>query len=328
MTTVLCYPKSSAVLLAALSIGLSHPLSAQVPADSARARSSQTLRAPEISTDGPSQAAPGEVAPKMEGDSEYGVQKILYRRSNPEPFNVSLDLGYYYTDNVALVERGKQDDFFLRSGLRLSYTPQLKGNLFFSTSAGSEVYRYHDASFFDFDLLSFDAGLLHATPRQGTAYDPLFADVVSWLRYSFYRISEPWDWGDSVFDNHSIVLGFQKTWRISRGHQLFAGANADWSLDAGEPLPQRDEYSVFAGYKVKWTPDLESNLVYRAASNEYQEFDRSDINQVVSLGLTYQFNDWLAATGSFSAVFNDSDRSAFDYESLNTGVTLVLTARW
>lgn len=295
----------------------------------ARQASLQGSSAPLASADsaGPATAAP-ETAPKLEGDSEYGVQRILYRRSNWEPFSVSLDFGAYYTDNVALVDAGEQDDFFFRSGLRAAFTPQLKGGLFFTTSLGSEIYRYADADFFDFDLLSFDAGFLYATPRQGTFFDPLFSDLITYVKYGYYRISDPWDWADDNFDNHSIIAGFQKVWRISRGHQIYAGANADWSVDANLSAPQRDEYSAFLGYRVKWTADLESNLTYRAALYDYHDFGRTDFNQIVSLGLTYRFTDWLSANASFSATFNNSDWSVFDYNALNTGVVIGLQAKW
>ena len=296
--------------------------------DAARQVSIQTTPSAAISGTSAAAPPPAELAPKMEGDSEYGVQKVLYRRSNPEPFNVTLDLGYYYTDNVALVDKGEQDDFFLRSGLRASYVPQIKGNIFFSTSAGSEIYRYADNDFFDFDLLTFDAGLLYATPQKGTVYDPLFGDLVGYVRYGFYRVADSWEWNDPFLDNHSLIAGFQKTWRISRGQQVYAGANADWSMEASEAAPQRHEYTAFAGYKVKWTADLESNVLYRAAIYDYQEVDRSDFNQILSFGLTWRFNDWFAANAAVSAAFNNSDRSVFDYEALNTGLTLVLQARW
>jgi hypothetical protein len=321
--------RHAAVALALLSLfGTQEIVWGQVRVDAARGAAAQGT-APLTPADQPAGGgALGELAPKMEGDSEYGVQRILYRRSNWEPFNVSFDIGVNYTDNVALVDRPKVDDFFLRSSVHASYTPQITGGLFFNAAVGTEIYRYADLDFFDFDLLSFDAGFLYATPQQGTIFDPIFGDLITYLRYSFYRISEPWDWGEDLFDNHSIVAGFQKTWRISRGHQAYFGVNADWSVDASDQAPRRDEYSAYVGYKIKWTADLESNVMYRAALYDYELFGRSDFNQLIGLGLTYRFTDWLSATASFSAVFNESDRNVFDYESINTGVLLAVQARW
>ncbi len=293
------------------------------------ARQASTPGSDAILTDGATTGTgPSELAPKMEGDSEFGVQRIIYRRSNWEPFSVNFDLGAYYTSNVALVDQGAEDDFFLRSGLRLGWTPQIKGGLFFSTSVGDDIYRYADATFFDFDLLSADAGFIYATPQQGTAFDPLLGDLITYVRYSYYRIADPWNWGDDVFDNHSIVAGFQKTWRISRGHQAYFGVNADWSIDASRPEPQRDEYSAFVGYRIKWTSALESNLSYRAAWYDYEAYGRDDFNQVVALGLTWKFNDWVSLNASVSGTFNNSDINALDYEAFNTGVTLAVQAKW
>lgn len=308
--------------------GTALPLAAQDRVDIARQTSVETNPGLPRGQDVGGTGLTGESAPPMEGDEEFGVQRIMYRRSNWEPFAVSLDLGVHYTDNVALVDRGEEDDVFLRSGLRASYTPQLKGGLFFTSSAGTEIYRYNDASFFDFDLLSADAGLLYATPQQGTVFDPIFADVVSHLLYRYYQISEPWRWGENDFDNHSLVAGVQKTWRISRGHQAWLGLNADWSLDASEDEPRRDEYSATAGYRVKWTASFESSVLYRAALYDYEMFGRDDVNQVVALDLAWHLTDWLTATASASATFNDSDEDVFDYDAFTTGVTLGLQVRW
>ncbi len=305
------------------------PLAAQVRVDAARQAAAATAEpAPARDAAAAGAGLTGEVAPPMEGDDEFGVQRIMYRRSNWEPFSASLDLGVFHTDNVALVDRGEEDDFFLKTGVRASYTPQIKGGLFFTSSAGWDIYRYDDASFFDFDLLSLNAGLLYATPQQGTVFDPVFGDVVAHLLYRYYRIAEPWRPGDDDFDNHSVAVGAQKTWRLSRGHQIWLGLNADWSLDASDPEPRRDEYSATLGYRVKWTSAIETDLIYRAAWYDYEEFGREDANQVVALDLTWKLTDWLAATASVSGSFNNSDVDFFDYNAFTTGVTLGLAVRW
>jgi hypothetical protein len=270
----------------------------------------------------------GEYVPKMEGDEEFGVQRILYRRSNWEPFTVRFDFSGSYTSNVALVNRGVRDDYFLRSGLQFNYTPQLKGGWFFTTTLSDQIYRYADASFFDFDLLQADAGFIYATPQQGTIYDPIFGDLTSYVRYGYYRIAEPWDWGENVFDNHSILTGVQKLWRISRGHQAYLGLASDWSFEASEDVPQRDEHSIYVGYRIRWTNELESNIQYRAAWYDYHSFGRDDFNQIVSLGLEYRFTDWFRAGAYVSGTFNNSDFKAFDYDVFNTGVGLAIVINW
>ena len=278
--------------------------------------------------EGAGEAASEIYAPKMEGDAEFGVQKILYRRSNWEPFTYRFDLSGNYTSNVALVPNGEQEDWYLRSGMLFSYTPQLKGGLFFSTTVSDQIYRYADATFFDFDLLQADAGLIYATPQQGTIYDPIFGDTISYLRYAYYRIAEPWDWGENDFDNHSIAAGVQKTWRFSRGHHAYLGLMGDWSIKASDDLPRRDEYTSYLGYRIKWTAEFETNLQYRLAWYDYDSFGRDDLNHTVTLGAEYKFTDWFRAGAYVSGTFNNSDRSAFDYDVFNTGVALAVVVNW
>lgn len=303
---------------------------AQSSIDSARAAVDQSFEAPRgapaASSDKGVQA--GDFAPAMEGDEEFGVQRILYRRSNWEPFTFRYDLMGNYTSNVALSSRGEEDDFFLRTGALFNYTPQITGGLFFTGSAAAHTYRYAEASFFDFDLLQADAGLLYATPQQGTAFDPLLGDLTTSLRYGYYRITDTWEWDDALFDNHSLLLNVHKVWRLSRGHQAYAGLGADWSLDASSELARRDEYSAYVGYRIKWTASLETSLQYRAAWYDYSRFGRDDFNQIVALSAEYRFNDWLRAAAYLSGTFNNSDREVFDYEAFGAGLGLALVVTW
>ena len=266
--------------------------------------------------------------PKMAGDEEYGVQRILYRRSNWEPWNVRFDLGGTYTSNVALVPDGERDDFFLQSGIAVSYNPQIKGGWFGHVSLSDQIYRYDEADFFDFDLLRAEAGLMYAFPRQGTAYDPVLGDLLLYANYVYYAVTEPWEWSERNFDNHSIAFGAVKTWRISQGNQFSLGLNGDLSLAANRDEPQRNEYSAIAAYRLKLTSALETALVYRAAWYDYSEFGRDDFNQMVSLGLEYKVTDWFSVNAAVAGIFNNSDHRAFDYDVFHTGLSLTASVQW
>lgn len=313
----------------ALSLSVS-TLRAQDRVEAARETSLQTT--PGVAVEGRPGEAAGEgaveMAQPMEGDEEFGVQRILYRRANWEPWGVGFNFGGFYTSNVALADRGEENDFFLQSGLSLSYTPQIKGGLFARAGLSEQIFRYADADVFDFDLLRAQAGVLYAFPRSGTAYDPLLGDLLLFADYNYYRISEPWKWGDDNFDNHSVSLGAQKIWRFSRGHSLAFGLTGDWSLEASRPEPRRDEYAAVLAWRVKWTGALESTAAYRAAIYDYRDGDRTDFNQVLSLGLEYKITDWLSANANISGIFNNSDREQLDYKSLNTGVSVFFSSTW
>lgn len=320
--------RSPTLLLLALSLPAA--LQAQNRADTARGAAAQSNFSGNaaLPDGGASGSSTGETAPALEGDEEYGVQKVLYKRSNWEPWSFRFDFGGSYTSNVALVDKGEVDDFYLQSGVTLGYVPQIKGGLFGRAVVSDQIYRYDEADAFDFDLLRAQAGFLYAFPRAGTSFDPLLGNLVLSVDYNFYRIAEPWDWSSESFDNHSIALGADKTWRFSRGHSLTAGLAADWSLDASRPQPQRDEYTAYLAYKVKWTSNLESTLAYRAAIYDYSEVDRSDFNQIVSLGMECKIRDWLRLNTAVAGTFNNSDRTAFDYNSFNAGVFCSLVATW
>ncbi|MES2706701.1 MAG: hypothetical protein V4726_08885 [Verrucomicrobiota bacterium] len=314
-----------------IGLALASALRAQERVDAARetaAQSEVSGGVTDIQKDGVSSGDTGETAPKMEGDDEYGVQKILYKRSNWDPWTFRFDLGGSYTSNVALVDKGEIDDFYLQSGITLGYVPQIKGGLFGRALLSDQIFRYNDSDFFDFDLLRAQTGLLYAFPRAGTAYDPILGNLIVYADYNFYRISQPWDWGDDNFDNHSISIGADKTWRFSRGHSIVAGVSADWSIDASRPEPQRDEYTAYVAYKVKWTSNVESTVAYRAAAYDYSEADRTDFNQIVSLGLEYKLTDWLRLNTAVSGTFNNSDRSIYDYKAFNAGLFASLVINW
>lgn len=314
-----------------IGLALTPGLHAQQRVDAARGTAAQSEVSggmTDLQQSGGNSSETGEAAPKMEGDEEYGVQKILYKRSNWDPWSFRFDFGGSYTSNVALVDKGEVDDFYLQSGVTLGYVPQIKGGLFARAVLSDQIYRYADADVFDFDLLRAQAGLLYAFPRAGTACDPLLGNLILYADYNFYRISEPWDWGDDNFDNQSISIGGDKTWRFSRGHSIVAGLSADWSVDASRPEPQRDEYTAYVAYKVKWTSNVESTLAYRAAYYDYSEADRGDFNQIVSLGVEYKLTDWLRFNTSVSGTFNNSDRSLYDYNAFNAGVFASLVVSW
>ena len=294
----------------------------------------------------------GQVPPSDDAmDDGFGRQVVLFRRATWEPWNAKLDVGGFFTSNVALAEEGEVEDFFLKSSLQVSYTPQIVGNLFASFSVGDQIFRYSDNSDLDFDLFSADAGLLYATPHSFTSdptkprplWDIAFSDTNVWLKYSYYRIAEPWGFAAFSFENQSLILGAQKNWKISRGLALFGGAMAEWSMDANDDRPRRDEYSAWVGARMDWTSRLSSTLTYRAGLYDYYEelmtIDlktlqatgtkaRRDFNQTIALSTEYKIKDWLRTWASVSATFNNSNIENLDYSVLNAGVAVGFTISW
>lgn len=306
------------------------PAAAQVPANAAREAGTAADIGRRLRVDPNAADATGasEFAPKLDGDEEYGVQRILYKRSNWEPWSYRSDMGGGYTSNVALTPRNTEDDFFFQNSHMLGYTPQLGGGWFLRTAVGLQSFRYDQADLFDFDMLRGEIGPMYAFPRQGTAYDPLLGDLLLYANYNYYRITEPWEWDDVGFDNHGLGVGAEKTYRITRGQKLILGLGADLSIAANRDEPRRHEYAAGASYVVDWTESLQTSLAYRFAWYDYDTFGREDANQIASLNVEYKVTDWFRINASVSGIFNESNLGAFDYDAFNTGLSIAGVINW
>jgi hypothetical protein len=91
---------------------------------------------------------------------------------------------------------------------------------------------------------------------------------------------------------------------------------------------ERDQGGVFFGYRLMLTRALEADLQYRLAGQFYDGADHNDLNQVLSLNLRYRVAPWADVNAFFSFGNNRSDRSVFDYNVLNTGAGVGVSARF
>ena len=251
---------------------------------------------------------------------EFGEMPILYRRSNWEPFNVRLDLDVTYTGNATLAPDHEFDDVYFREALTLSCTPQIKGRFFGDVSVRQATQVYDEIGELDFDSLDLYAGGIYILPREM----PLIGDASTFVRYRYNELYER-AFSNSFYENQSIILGIQKTWRPRRGHSFYFGYTSAFSVDTDPELFQRHEHSGFAGYQIKWTDQISTTLNYRGSYYDYTNFGgRNDVNHILALDTEYQFNEWASLRGFASYTWNASDMDQFDYESgaIGAGVTL------
>lgn len=248
-------------------------------------------------------------------DSEFGEQRIVQRRAQVEPWSVVADGQLFRTDNVALTPTAEQRDWYLRYGLAVSYTNRIKGPLFIDLSLQQYLFRYAKFDALDFDLTRFDGGLLLQAPWLSNAF--FFA------RYTLQRITEP-GFGTAVFTNHAANLGVQKVWKISRGQQVFAGLAADLALDTSPGSAARNEYSATLGYSARLTERVTASASYRGSWNDYTQGPRTDWNQIVAAGVTYDATDWLRLGVNASYSHNDSSTAFADYDNFVAGCSIAL----
>lgn len=249
------------------------------------------------------------------GGAEFGEQRIAYRRAHIEPWTAVVDLQVFRTDNAALTSTGKQSDCYMRYGAAVNYANRVVGPLFVDLAVQQSAFRYAEFDVLDFDLTRVEAGLLLQTLGRFDAF--LFA------RYRFEYITEA-GLGSQLFANHSLEVGLQKVWKITRGQRFFAGVAALVPLETDPGGAGRGEYSATVGYTLRLTEQINAGVSYRGAWYHYSKGGREDWNHLLNIGASYDVADWLQLGLNFTYTLNRSNAARADYESLVPGGSLAV----
>lgn len=287
-------------------------VSAQERVDQARTEQAQRFRIDTgVSGTGNLPAFALDQAAPSPGDPDLGEQVILRRREKLTPFKLFADVSGFYTDNAALTDTHKVDDFFLVAQVGLTYQTRIATDLYVEATIRQATFRYARFDELDFDSLNAGAGLTYiCKPLWGLAFS---------VRYNFNRLTDG-SRHDEFFKNHTITLGAQKTFELSKAHYLYAGYASilGWS----EPVaPQRDEHGFYLGYHANLTRALSAEINYRIAYFDYVH-GRGDWNQNMTLIVKWDPTRWLSLSASASLGLNTSNRENFDYEVFSTGVSI------
>jgi len=274
----------------------------------------QPAAKPTVTADG--MALP-EAEPSASADDSFGDQKILKTQERVRTFVVTGGAALFHTDNVALTRSGERDDLFAVVDAGIGWSPRLSPTLEANVAFQASVFRYDRTPELDFQSLGFGAGLSY-TPRNRWGRN-FFA------RYAFTELLSRG--GDEILRDHSFTLGLQKNIAFGRAHGLALGALA--TLGLSDPsVSERQQIGLFLNYHLRVARNLYADFLYRPAVHFYTANGRTDFNQILSLGMRYQFTDWAEAHASFSYGANRSDRSVFDYDVLTTGFGLRVNIRF
>lgn len=247
-------------------------------------------------------------APSSPGDPDLGEQVILKRREKVRPFTVSADVSGFYTSNAALTDTFEVDDFFLAAQAAVSYQPRLTPSLFGEITVRQGFFRYAEFDELDFDSLNIGGGLTYVMK-------PLWNTALS-VRYNYNRLTDASE-HDEFFRNHTVTVSLLKTFELSKAHYVYAGASSLFAWSDPKPV-ERDEYGLFAGYRVNLTRALAADAYYRFAFFDYAG-GRDDWNQTLAVALRCNLTRALSIAASVSLGFNNSNRNVFDYEVFNGG---------
>ena len=259
----------------------------------------------------------GYAAPSA-NDADLGVQAILKRQEQYQPFTFSASLPYYWTSNVALVRTGEVSDGVLAPSFVFAYQPKLTKTLYGEFIASQQLFYYDRLGAFNFTSFDAIAGVVYYLPR--------YNNLTLRLRYDYNRLTTD-EW-DEFFANHSIVVSADMPFRFGRAMQLNLGALANVSVAADPSGPQRSDFEVYGGYHVQFSRSFSMDAVGRVLFKEYYEGDRHDVSELLALTADYRVREWLTLSAVSTAAWNQSNHSVFDYSVVNLGGALALTFKF
>ena len=262
---------------------------------------------------------PEQAAPPSPGDEDLGEQFLLKRPEKPTPFRVYSDVTGNYTSNVLLQPHGGPGDTFLLGEVGASWSHLIAQNLGLDIGVRQQFFRYNRYSALDFDALNVGAGVNYALPKLG--------GIVLSAAYSYDRMVDRREQLE-FYTNHALSIGAQKTWILSRAHNIFVAYNSAFSVATDPSLQRRNYHSLSAGYNVDLTRHFSGQFVYRLTLSDYSGISRQDLTNLVALGFSYKLTSWANVSAMGSYIFNDSTRPAFDYQAGNLAANLGFSVKF
>jgi hypothetical protein len=259
----------------------------------------------------------GYAAPSA-NDADLGVQAILKRQEEYQPFTFSASLPYYWTSNVALVNTGEVSDGVLAPAFVFAYQPRLVKTLYGEFIASQQLFYYDRFGAFNFTSFDAIAGVVY--------YLPKYHNLTLRLRYDYNRLTD--DEFNEFFANHSIVVSADMPFRFGRAMQLNLGALADVSVAAAPSSPQRSDFDFYGGYHVQFSRSFSMDAVGRLLVKPYYEGDRTDVSELLALSADYRVRNWLTLSAVSTFAWNQSNHSVFNYSVVNLGGALALTFKF
>ena len=252
-------------------------------------------------------------------DDAFGAQQFLKRQEEPRPFTAFAEVSGFYTDNVALTQRAARADAFLVASFGFNYRRPLSDQFALDAVIRGALFRYDEFHVLDFNSIEAGVGVTWAPKGLG--------GIAFFSRYHFTELISSQS-HHGFFHGHTVSIGAQKVFTLSRAHSIAAGAAAQLGF-ADPAAAQRDELTVYAGYRLQLTRSVEADAAYRYGYFIYrEEGDRRDHNQSLSLALRWSPTAWMALSASSFLGFNHSNSEVFDYRVMNLGGGATINLRF
>jgi hypothetical protein len=258
------------------------------------------------SVDANGTALPEEPITTESDDDSFGAQIILKNQERPRKFSVFSDISVSHTSNVDLTPGPTRSDSFLAVRIGGGWKPILSSQLIGEISVSSSALRYDRANELDFETVGVGAGLSWLVPHT--------PGIILFGRYDFTEVLDAGS--EELLEDHALTAGLQKIFVFGRSHFLSTGINGVF----GRSTPrseQRHQAAIQVAYHLQITRSFDADLVYRYAAQFYDEGDRLDHSQTLSLSLGLMPNRWVRFSGSIYVARNDSNEAVFEYDVFN-----------
>lgn len=275
---------------------------------------------------------------EWEDDGELGEQRILLAKPAPKPWRLFADSSFIYTSNAFLTQGHTLDDGYFAGTVGASYNWTFENSLNINLMARQQFFRY-----FSYSVLDFDHGSLAA--RVNWVAPDYLGNIVFFGRWQWNRLtaarSNPSgvSFGDEFLRYHTFTVGAQKLFFVDPYNYFFLGLSSQFGLTEDSrgsraSDPQKDSYSLFAGYSYIYSRSLTAQIGYYLNRNLYDHIRtgsgklRRDWNHAVSASAIWTFNDYLSAGLNLTYTWNQSNESFFKYEVGNIGTSLEVSYRF
>lgn len=262
----------------------------------------------------------GDYAVPTPNDADLGEQQVLKRTESYQPWTFSLTTPIFYTSNVALTNSGLMHDVVTAPAAGIFFQPRLANNLYGLLDVRQQLFYYGHYHDFDFGSMDVEAGLSYVVPQ--------WHNLMLHGEYDFNRLTDSDRVLDEFFTNHSIILSAEMPFRIDRAQQLSLGADTNLSVAADHQSPRRNDYEAYAAYSIFLTHSFSLSGVGRVVVRDYHQNDRTDVSEVISATANLQLTKWWAVSAMSSFAHNDSNHSVYDYNVVDAGATMSLTAKF
>lgn len=249
-------------------------------------------------------------APSSLGDDDIGQQLILKEVPKEQFFRAFADTFGLWTDNAANVPVGKVDDFFYGARIGAGWQPRIGNRTYADISLSQQIVRYNEFDVLDFESFEAAASVMHIVPKLSNIL--FFGSIV------YNRITGD-EFSQDLYQSTSARIGAQKTFFINRRNSINLSLLGDWDLDTDVDQLFRDEYIGDIAWNFKIFRTLVLSLNYRFTWLEYRRVNRGDALQFAAATLSWQPRKWLELYTTFNFADNNSNVSAFEYETASAG---------